>query len=151
MLCNFPSSTVTAKTKLYELYDPLEITQNAAQAESKFEIQITQNALLTESKFEIQIKIESKLKTRSLGNLSNQLFVHQHNKRISILTTVVRTPHSIMEHKTITIKELERMQLILNDQWRSSKINANVKQEHYGEVIKRTHIAHSIKPEDHHW
>ena len=74
------------------------------------------SALLTKSKFEIQIKIESKLKTRSLGNLSNQLFVHQHNKRISILTTVVRIPHSIMEHKTITIKELERMQLILNDQ-----------------------------------
>ena len=65
------------------MYDPLENTQNAAQAESKFEIQITQNALLTESKFKIQIKIESKLKTRSLGDLSNQLFVHQHNQRIS--------------------------------------------------------------------
>ena len=98
---------ITAKTKLYEMYVlSREHTKCGASWKQKFEIQITQNAPLTESKFEIQIKIESKLKTRSLGNLSNQLFVHQHNKRISILTTVVRTPHSIMEHKTTPSKNL---------------------------------------------
>ena len=68
-----------------------ENAQNAAQADSKFEIQIAQNALLTESKFKIQIKLESKLKTRDLGNLAYELFVRQHNKHFS---------KKIHEHRT---------------------------------------------------